>query len=138
VVEAGAGRGGRRVADRADDGVVVLAAVGHRRMGRVRYLEHQLVDAGLGLGQERLPGGQLVLQGGGGGDLGRPLLGCRPADLPGGGVLAGPELLDLGEGGPAGLVGGQHLVDQPRRHPLALDPGPVLGLRPQPTDIDQG
>ncbi len=55
------------------------------------------------------------------------LVGRRLADLLRRRVLARPELFDLGEQRPSGVVGHEHVVDQPGGDPLALDPGAVSG-----------
>ena len=46
------------------------------------------------------------------------------------------ELLDLGEQRAARVVGGEHLVEQPVAHALALDPAAVLRLVAQAADVD--
>ena len=79
VVERGSFRG---VADGAHDLAVVLAAVGDGRVGRVRELEGEGAQRGVGLGERGLERAQLLLQRAGGGDLRGPLVGCRPCRFP--------------------------------------------------------
>ena len=89
---AGAGVG---VADGAHHVAVVLAAVGHVGVGRVRHRERERAHRGLGRGELRLPRGELVLQRAGRGDLRRALVGRGLADLLRRRVLPGAQRLDL-------------------------------------------
>ena len=129
----------RRVAWLADDAqhlVVVFAAHRHGCISWVRHLEQQLPQTRLGIGERWLLRGELVLECARRRDLGVALVGGRPSDLLRRRVLARPELFDLGEQHPPGIVGLEHTVEKPVGDPLAFDAGPVFELVAQPPEVD--
>ena len=119
----------RRLPDVLEHHVVVLAAGRDARLGDVGQPAQQRVERGAGLG----------LLGVGGLDLGRQLLGAgqqggllvalRLGHLAAEVLLLGPGPLEGDDRRPASLVGGQHLVDQPRVLPAgALGGADGLGV----------
>ena len=133
VIERGRARG---IAHDAQYLAVVLTAVGHRRVGRVRHLQGELAQRSV-RGRERgLASGELLLQCAGRGDLRGTLVRARRADLLRRGVLSRAQPFDFGRERAVRGVGREHGVDQAGVDPLALDAGAVLRLVAQPAEID--
>ena len=112
---------------------VVLAAVGHRRVGRVRHLQRAARARRRRRRRAPLPAPASS-------SFSAPAAAIFAGRSSGGGladllrrrVLPRAQLLDRAERVAPGGVGREHVVDQARRDPLALDAGAVLRLVAQP------
>ena len=126
----------RRVADHAQHLAVVLPAVGHRGIGRVRHLEREVAQRGVELRELVLGPLQLRLELAG---LGQPcgtLVGRCLADLLRDRVLARAERLDRGLLRALRGIGAEHRVDESCGHSLAFDRDPDVGVLAESTEVD--
>ena len=126
------------VADRLDRDAVVFAAVGHRRVGRVRHLQRQLAQLARRPRAAPAPcAASSSFSVGRGFDLrlrARRARPCRSPSTPRSAAPAAPRPRSRAHA--VRLVGREHLVDQAGAHALALDAAPVLRLVAQPFEID--
>ena len=121
--------GGRGVADGAHDLAVVLAAVGHRRVGRVRELQRERAERRRRLrrARPRAPVSSSLRAPAAAICAGRSSGAALPISFDAAFWRARSSSTRRWQLTARG-VGGEHVVDQTRRDPLALDPGAVLGL----------
>ena len=100
---------------------VVFAAVGHRRVGRVRHLQRELAQLGVGRLQLLLLRGELSFSAAAASIFaGRSSGAALPISLLAAFCRA-RKAVDLGHERAARLVGREHLVDQAVAHALAFD-----------------